>query len=159
MQVLFTGGAAENGLVEQIQDAMGVPSFSLVGKLSVSELAALIVMAPLLVANNTGPVHIAAAVGTPVVVLYALTNPQHTPWAVVHRVLNHDVSCKYCYKSICPEDHHNCLTLVPPESIVEAVWSILVEVGRLGHDTSTPTTAIQNAYRNISSLPCQLVIA
>ena len=111
-----------------------------VGKLSVSELAALIAMAPLLVANNTGPVHIAASVGTPVIVLYALTNPQHTPWAVVNRVLNHDVSCKYCYKSICPEIHHNCLALVPPESIVEAVWSILVEAGRLGHDASSSTT-------------------
>ena len=140
MQVLFTGSPAESGLTENIQNAMGVPSFSLVGKLDVSELAALIAMAPLLVANNTGPVHIAAAVGTPVIVLYALTNPQHTPWAVVHRVLNHDVSCKYCYTSICPEIHHNCLALVPPESIVEAVWSILVEAGRLGHDASSSTT-------------------
>ncbi len=58
--------------------------------------------APLLVSNNTGPVHIAAAVGTPVVDLYALTNPQHTPWGVPNRVLYHDVPCKYCYKSICP---------------------------------------------------------
>jgi len=142
MQVLFTGSPAESGLVENIQDAMGVPSFSLVGKLSVSDLAALIAVAPLLVANNTGPVHIAAAVGTPVIVLYALTNPQHTPWAVVHRVLNHDVSCRFCYKSICPETHHDCLALVPPESIVEAVWSILVEAGRLEHDTSTSTNAV-----------------
>jgi lipopolysaccharide heptosyltransferase II len=141
MQVLLTGSQGESGLIEEIQNAMGVPSFSLVGKLSVNELAALIAMAPLLVANNTGPVHIAAAVGTPVVVLYALTNPQHTPWAVVHRVLNHDVSCKYCYNSICPEVHNNCLALVPPESIVEAVWSILVEAGRLAHDTPTSTDA------------------
>jgi ADP-heptose:LPS heptosyltransferase len=141
MQVVLTGSPAESGLIEHIQNAMGVPSFSLVGKLGVSELAALIAMAPLLVANNTGPVHIAAAVGTPVIVLYALTNPQHTPWAVVHRLLNHDVPCKYCYKSICPEDHHNCLTLVPPEAIVEAVWSILVEAAGLGQDTATSPAA------------------
>ena len=87
-------------------------------------------MAPLLIANTTGPVHVAAAVGTPVVDLYALTNPQHTPWGVPGRVLNHDVPCKYCYKSVCPEGHHNCLTLVPPEAVVEAVWSLLAEAGR-----------------------------
>jgi ADP-heptose:LPS heptosyltransferase len=54
--------------------------------------------------------HVAAAVGTPVVDLYALTNPQHTPWGVPHRVRFHDVPCKYCYKSVCPEGHGHCLT-------------------------------------------------
>jgi len=131
MQVIFTGSSAERTEVEQIQTAMGVHSFSLAGELDLGELAALLAMAPLLIANNTGPVHIAAAVGTPVVDLYALTNPQHTPWGVPNRVLNHDVPCKYCYKSVCPEGHHHCLALVPPEAVVEAVWSLLTETGRL----------------------------
>ncbi len=130
MHVIFTGSAAERREIEWIRTAMGVRSFSLAGELNLGELAALLEMAPLLIANNTGPVHVAAAVGTPVVDLYALTNPQHTPWGVPSRVLNHDVRCKYCYKSICPEGHHNCLTLVPPEAVVEAVWSLLAEVGR-----------------------------
>jgi ADP-heptose:LPS heptosyltransferase len=98
---------------------------SLVGCLNLSELAALLKLSWLLISNNTGPVHIAAAVGTPVVDLYALTNPQHTPWNVPHRVLFHDVPCKYCYKSICPEGHHNCLRLVTPESVVSAAWELL----------------------------------
>ncbi len=131
MQVIFTGDTVESSVIEEIRTAMGVRSFSLAGELDLGELAALLAMAPLLIANNTGPVHVAAAVGTPVVDLYALTNPQHTPWGVPSRVLNHDVPCKYCYKSICPEGHHNCLALVPPEAVVEAVWSLLTEVGRL----------------------------
>ncbi len=131
MQVIFTGGTVERSMIEEIRTTMGVRSFSLAGELDLGELAALLAMAPLLIANNTGPVHVAAAVGTPVVDLYALTNPQHTPWGVPSRVLNHDVPCKYCYKSICPEGHHNCLALVPPEAVVEAVWSLLTEVGRL----------------------------
>jgi ADP-heptose:LPS heptosyltransferase len=130
MQVIFTGSSAERTEVEQIQTAMGVHSFSLAGELDLGELAALLAMAPLLIANNTGPVHIAAAVGTPVVDLYALTNPQHTPWGVPNRVLNHDVPCKYCYKSVCPEGHHHCLALVPPEAVVEAVRALSAEVGR-----------------------------
>jgi ADP-heptose:LPS heptosyltransferase len=82
-----------------------------------------------LVSNNTGPVHVASAVGTPVVVLYALTNPQHTPWAVPCRVLNHDVPCQPCYKSLCPEGHHDCLRKVAPMEIVRAVRE-LVDAGR-----------------------------
>jgi len=131
MQVILTGSAVERTEVEQIQTAMGVHSFSLAGELDLGELAALLAVTPLLIANNTGPVHVAAAVGTPVVDLYALTNSQHTPWAVPNRVLNHDVPCKYCYKSVCPEGHQNCLALVPSEALVEAVWSLLTEIGRL----------------------------
>ncbi|MGZ3430536.1 MAG: glycosyltransferase family 9 protein, partial [Isosphaeraceae bacterium] len=85
MQIIFTGSQQERHLIEEIRTAMGVHSFSLAGDLALGELAALIAQAPLLIANNTGPVHIAAATGTPVVDLYALTNPQHTPWGVPHR--------------------------------------------------------------------------
>ena len=70
------------------------------------ELAATIAQASVLITNNSGPAQLAAAVGTPVVDLYALTNPQHTPWRVPHRVLFHDVLCKFCYRSVCPEGHH-----------------------------------------------------
>jgi len=125
IQVIFTGTEPERELVEGIQTAIGVPTYSLVGCLNLGELVALLAIAPLLIANNTGPVHIAAAVGTPVVDLYALTNPQHTPWGVPHRVLFHDVPCKYCYKSICPQLHHHCLQLVTPESIVHATCELL----------------------------------
>lgn len=127
--VLFTGTEEERDLVRQIQAIMGVPSYSLVGFLDLAELAALLSVAPLLITNNTGPVHVAAAVGTPVVDLYALTNPQHTPWMVPHRVLSHDVPCKYCYKSVCPEGHHDCLRLVRPEAIVRAASDLFNETG------------------------------
>ncbi|MFB2937908.1 lipopolysaccharide heptosyltransferase II [Aerosakkonemataceae cyanobacterium BLCC-F154] len=123
-QVLFTGIESEKELIATIQKAVNVTSHSLVGCLNLTEMAALIQLAPLLISNNTGPVHIAAAVGTPVVDLYALTNPQHTPWAVPNRVLFHDVSCKFCYKSICPEGHNNCLKLVTPDEIVRAAWEL-----------------------------------
>ncbi len=125
-QVLFTGSGGERELVEAIRAAMDAPSHSLVDQLSLPELAALISLAPLLISNNTGPVHIASAVGTPVVDLYALTNPQHTPWSVPNRVLFHDVPCKYCYKSVCPLGHNNCLRLVPPDAIVSAVDELMV---------------------------------
>ena len=124
-QIVFTGTESERELVEGIRATMGTDSYSLVGCLDLAELAALLSIAPLLIANNTGPVHMAAAVGTPVVDLYALTNPQHTPWQVSHRVLFHDVDCKFCYKSVCPQQHHHCLELVTPEAIVQAVHELM----------------------------------
>ena len=126
-QIVLTGGHDETLLVQGIRGMMGAPSVSLAGRLSLPELAAVVSEAPLLVSNNTLPVHIAAAVQTPVVDLYALTNPQHTPWQVPSRVLSHDVPCRNCYKSVCPQGHHNCLRLVDPREVVEAVRALLEE--------------------------------
>lgn len=124
-QVVFSGSACERALVNEIQQAMLEPSFSVVGELDLPELVALIAEAPLLLSNNTGPAHIAAATGTPVVDIYALTNPQHTPWRVAARVLSHDVPCKYCYKSTCPRGHHDCLRLVSPDMVARAAGELL----------------------------------
>jgi ADP-heptose:LPS heptosyltransferase len=127
IQILFTGTEPETELIETIRSKMHTDAYSLAGRLNLGELCALISLAPLLISNNTGPAHIAAAVNTPVVDLYALTNPQHTPWMVPHRTLYHDVPCKYCYKSICPLEHHDCLRLVSPESVADAAHALLKE--------------------------------
>jgi lipopolysaccharide heptosyltransferase II len=120
IQIVFTGTKAERELVESIRSSVAAPSVSLVDRLNINELTALLALVPLLITNNTGPMHIAAAVQTPIVALYALTNPQHTPWHVPNRTLFYDVPCRYCYKSICPEQHHHCLELVEPEQVVQA---------------------------------------
>lgn len=125
VRLLFTGGSDERSLVDEIRAGLGPAGVSLAGQLSLAELAALLREAPLLVAANTGPVHLAAALGTPVLDLYALTNPQHTPWAVPSVVLYHDVPCRWCYKSVCPEGHHLCLRGVRPEEIVRAALALL----------------------------------
>ncbi len=124
-QVVLAGGPSERPLVEQVRAAMATPCPPPVEPGDLAELAALIALAPLLICNNSGPAHVAAAVGTPVVDLYALTNPQHTPWQVPSRVLNCDVPCKYCYKSVCPLGHHACLALVPPDAVVQAARELL----------------------------------
>ena len=126
-QIVFTGQRHEQSLVEQIRDQMTQPSATLVGKLNVGQLSALLSRATLLVSNNTGPVHLAAGVGTPVVDIYALTNPQHTPWRVAARVVSHDVPCKYCFRSVCPEGHHECLRGIQPAMVVAAVRELLAE--------------------------------
>jgi lipopolysaccharide heptosyltransferase II len=124
-QAVFTGDAHEQALIRSVQERMSRPSTSLVGRLDLAQLGALIDEADLLISNNTGPAHIAAALGTPVVDLYALTNPQHTPWQVECRVLYHDVPCRNCYKSVCPAGHHDCLKRVAPERVAAAALELL----------------------------------
>lgn len=123
--VVFTGSAGEAELIAEIRQAAEPLSFSLAGELDLGKLGAMIACAPVMVSNNTGPAHVAAALGTPLVVLYALTNPQHTPWQVTRRVLYHDVPCRFCYKSICPQQHNDCLRKVDPSQVVGAVQALL----------------------------------
>lgn len=125
--IVLSGDRHEVSLIDHIRELAGVPAFSLAGRLSLGELGALIDRAAVMVCNNTGPAHIAAALGTPLVDLYALTNPQHMPWKVDSRVLYHDVPCRFCLKSVCPQGHHDCLRKVSPASVLEAVCSLLGE--------------------------------
>ena len=125
--VVLTGSASERDLVDQIIELCG-PGRGLVnasGCLGLGEFACLIEHAGLLVSNNTGPVHIASALGKPVVDIYALTNPQHTPWQTPHRVLYHDVPCRNCYRSICPMGHHACLSKLSPDEVIDAAIELL----------------------------------
>lgn len=136
--LIFTGSEQEAALIEEIREDLS-DTCSLAGELSLGQFAALIAQAPLLISNNTGPAHIAAALGTPIVDLYALTNPQHTPWMVPHRVLFHDVPCRNCYKSVCPEGHHDCLSRVAPERVADAAIELLQEYQR--HRPDQPANA------------------
>ncbi|HEY3523350.1 MAG TPA: glycosyltransferase family 9 protein [Candidatus Limnocylindrales bacterium] len=126
--IVWSGGPNERSFVNLVRDASGVGT-SIAGELTFAELTALVAVAPLLVTNNTGPAHIAAAVGTPVVDVYAQTNAQHGPWQVPNRVLFADVPCRGCHRSVCPMGHHRCLRDVPPEAVTEAVLDLAAEVG------------------------------
>lgn len=90
-QLLLTGSASEKQLTDEIQQGIGTNAFSIAGLLNLDEFICLIKEALLLLSVNTGPIHIAAATQTPVVVLYAQTNPQHTPWKTPNKVLFFEV--------------------------------------------------------------------
>ena len=122
--VVFCAGPGERELLAQARAAMRGPSIVLAPPQDVGALAALIAGAEVLVANNSAPVHLAAATGTPVVDLYALTNPQHTPWQVPARVLSHGVPCRNCLQSVCSEGHHACLRGVQPHEVAAAARSL-----------------------------------
>jgi lipopolysaccharide heptosyltransferase II len=120
-RLVVVGTTDEGPLADAVARGIGPAAVSFAGRTTLVELAALLSLARVVVANNSGPMHLAAAVGTPTVALYALTNPQHTPWGTRARVLSHDVDCRWCQRSVCPAGHHACLRRVPPDAIVAAV--------------------------------------
>lgn len=85
--ILLTGSSAEKNLTDFIQQHTGENIFSIAGLLNIGEFISLIANAQLVITVNTSTVHIAAATQTPVIVLYAQTNPQHQPWKTNHAIL------------------------------------------------------------------------
>lgn len=124
--VVLTGSDGERDLVRRVQGRMRRPAVGLAGQLSFEQFCALVQQADLVITNNTGPMHVAAALKTPVVALFALTNPpeQWGPWRVPHRLLNHDVPCRICYSRICPYEHE-CLRGVSPPMVADAAADLL----------------------------------
>jgi lipopolysaccharide heptosyltransferase II len=127
-QIVVTGAASEKLLAERVATAVG--GQSLAGALSLDEYIGLVDAAPVLISNNTGPVHIAAALNTPVVVLYALTNPQHLPWAVPYRALYFDVPSMLRSKSpllvqVYQQMKRGHVQDAQPEEIVSAVYELI----------------------------------
>ncbi|GAB4044258.1 lipopolysaccharide heptosyltransferase II [Spirosoma jeollabukense] len=126
-QIVLTGSQSEQPLTARIEQQLrrhtdGEPIINLAGQLTIGQLIGLLAEAPLLIANNTGPVHIAAAVGTPVVVLYAKTNPQHTPWQVPSRVLYFDVPAALRSRNVLLQQFPESIpSTASPEAIVQAV--------------------------------------
>ena len=126
-QVLVTRGPADADVVDLVLLGMRRAPAVLPPGSTVRDLATVLSLADVVVTNNTGPAHLAALAGTPVVDLYALTNLQHAPWGVPHRLLFHDVPCRGCLRSVCPEGHHLCLRGVEPDAVVRAVRELVGE--------------------------------
>ena len=94
VQVLFTGTAREAELTDHLRQACGSRTVSVAGLLDITEFAAAIRQAGLVVSVNTATIHLAAALRRPLVALYALTNPQHTPWCSPHAIFPYSVSAE-----------------------------------------------------------------
>jgi heptosyltransferase III len=106
-RVIITGGKNEDNVVASVKSLAGSKAVSLVGTLNLKEYAALMKTARVFISNSTGTLHIAAAVGTPVIGLYpqitALSAKRWGPYTdkkVVFTPVNKPVDCKICLKQI-----------------------------------------------------------
>ncbi len=136
-QVVVTGSPDEAGLAAFVAGAARPGVVDLGGRTDLAGLAAVLAGGDAIVAGNTGPAHLAAAVGTPVVSLFAPTVPSSrwAPWGVPSVLLGQqDIPCAGCRARICPVSGHPCLSSVPVHAVVEAVdcLSTPLAVGPVG---------------------------
>jgi ADP-heptose:LPS heptosyltransferase len=120
--VVMIGGPDERADVAAVSGMMKSPAVNLAGATTVGLLPALLSRASLLIANDSGPMHIAAAVGIPMVALFGPTSAVRTgPYGMGHSVLTGQVPCRPCFSRTC----HNtlpleCLKLVSPQQVLAA---------------------------------------
>jgi lipopolysaccharide heptosyltransferase I len=123
--VVFTGSPADRGEIDRIISGMKVSAVNLAGATSLMGLAALYQAARLVISTDTGPMHIAAAVGTPLVAIFGSTAPWRTgPWGEEHLVPRAEMDCSPCLKKNCPKNSE-CMRAISVEQVVSAVNEIL----------------------------------
>jgi len=127
-RVFVTGSAADRALTSTVAGSNAV---DLGGRTTYRQLAALLRAARAVVVGNTGPAHLAAAVGTPVVSLFSPVVPaaQWAPWQVPSVVLgDQQAPCRGSRARLCPVPGHPCLDQVAPEAVVAATNAVIEEV-------------------------------
>ena len=123
-RVVVTGSPGERELTARVAGSARPGVTDLGGETTLAELAEVLAAADALVVGNTGPAHLAAAVGTPVVSLYAPTVPasRWRPWRVPHVLLGEqDAACAGSRARECPVPGHPCLNDVSAEEVLAAV--------------------------------------
>lgn len=125
--VVIIGGGEDRGLAEAVASAAPGRAFSAAGDLSLRASAALIERARLLVTNDSAPLHLATAVGTPVVAIFGPTVPgfgfgPRGPSDVVLQL--EGLACRPCSRhgpQVCPLSHHRCMKEIPVQRVLEAI--------------------------------------
>jgi heptosyltransferase II len=121
---LAFGGASDSQLCGDIARLAGGGVVNLAGKTSLRQLMALLKLCRVLLTNDSGPMHVAAALGTPVVVPFGSTAPVLTgpglPGDARHQLLQAAAPCSPCFRRVCPIDFR-CMTGISPDRVVAAV--------------------------------------
>lgn len=133
-RVVVTGAADDAALTAFVAGAPRPEVVDLGGRTSLAELGAVLRGAEAIVVGNTGPAHLAAAVGTPVVSLYAPTVPavRWRPWRVPHLLLgDQDAACAGSRARVCPVRGHPCLSGVSIEDVLTAVERVVASRARV----------------------------
>ncbi|MGH2495516.1 MAG: lipopolysaccharide heptosyltransferase II [Ktedonobacteraceae bacterium] len=125
-QVVLTGAKGDLPLIERVTSRMEQTAFNLAGKTSLAQLAALLQRADVLVTGDSGPMHIAGAVGTPLIAIHGPTDPaQSGPVSPSATVLKSGIWCSPCYNAKGPADCRfyttQCMKNILPAQVLETI--------------------------------------
>ncbi len=122
VKIVLTGSTLEQALVDEL--TFSDSTINLVGKTDILQLGALLERCEVCLTCDSGPMHIAAAVGTPTVALFGPTDPnRHQPYGTGHTVIEKSVSCRPCYKRTChrQDTPHLCIREIKITEVVKAL--------------------------------------
>ncbi|MFZ4767555.1 MAG: glycosyltransferase family 9 protein, partial [Roseimicrobium sp.] len=121
------GAPGEAAMGEELSAMLdGVRHNNLVGKTNLHELIAQLQTCSLLLTNDTGTMHLAAALGIPTVSVFGSTEPVLTgPLGPSHRIVRHHVPCSPCFRRECPFGHYDCMNGVTVERVAGEVTRAL----------------------------------
>jgi len=124
--IIILGGPGEELLGKQICSMIGKNCISLCGKTSLREAIALIERFTLFITNDSGLMHIAAAIDTPQIAIFGPTNQITTsPASLKSLIISVPTPCSPCLKPECPEKHHSCMKAVTVDMVYNAAISML----------------------------------
>ncbi len=126
VRIIYFGDQATMPLVKEICQDLPSPVINLAGLTSIRELASLIKLCKVLLTNDSGPMHIAAAVGTPLVALFGSTNETATGPYKTGTVINKHVECSPCYHRVCPIDFR-CMKKIESDEVYNEILRTLKE--------------------------------
>jgi heptosyltransferase-2 len=129
-KVVLLGSREDRPLCERIADSMAGRPAIVAGKTSVLQSAAILSLCRVLLSNDSAPVHMASATGTPVVAIFGSTIPEFgfAPYGVGHLVVQKELECRPCGihgKRQCPEKHFRCMQDISTKEVLESVLSLL----------------------------------
>jgi heptosyltransferase-2 len=118
-EVLLVGSGAEANVSHDVSSHMKNQPVILTGQTDLAELVAILSLVDLLVTNDTGPAHIASALGRPTLVIFGPTNPLTTrPFSPFGEIVREPPDCAPCMLRDCPIDHR-CMTAITPADVFE----------------------------------------
>lgn len=131
-RVAIVGGRGEEALGRAIADQLELPALVLSGQTTIRELMAVVKRCRLFLTNDTGPMHVAAAFGVPVVAVFGPTDHRTTsPVGSGNVILREPVDCAPCLLRECPIDHR-CMVRVTVDQVLQAAAGLLREQGQDG---------------------------
>ena len=141
-QVLLVGANAEAGVSQEVSGQMRNQPLILTGQTDLAELVATLSLVDLLVTNDTGPEHIASALGRPTLVIFGPTNPLTTrPFSPLGEIVRKPPYCAPCMLRDCPIDHR-CMTAITPADVFERARTLLIEKPELACQSTPLAEAI-----------------
>ncbi len=123
--VVLVGASSEKTLCQEIGDAVQAQALNLAGQTNLAQLAAVLAHCDLFVSNDSGPMHLASAVGTPVVAIFGSTDPAATGPLGPHEVVKKECECAPCWERVCPRGDTLCMKRIEPSHVLEAVDRLL----------------------------------